>query len=164
MSIEDLNKKDLFIHLASIGFTLGVFGCGLISAVIATLTAGDGSIHFCNPEFLEMIGDPTLAILLQVLAEGLYGVIAFGGTFVYYIEEWGMMKATLSHFLMLSVSFFLMAYFLKWYTIYSPTAILVFSLCFVTAYALIWFLEYLSYKSQIKKINDGLTRLKEEGM
>ena len=110
-----------------------------------------------------MIGDPTLAILIQVLAEGLYGVIAFGGTFVYYIEEWGMLKATLAHFLMLSVSFFLMAFFLKWYTFYSPTAILVFCLCFAAAYFMIWLLEYLSYKSQIKKINDGLTRLKAEG-
>jgi hypothetical protein len=155
-----MSIKDRAIFLSSIGFALGVVLCQIISGVISTLFVADGAIHLCTPEFVEFIGGDIQAFIVQSIVCGLYGSIALGGSTVYYLEKWSMLRAFVAHFLMTVTSYYLTGFFLRWFKLSDIQWCLTWLVIFIVLYTVIWLSNILSYRAQLKKINLELSELK----
>ncbi len=152
--------RDRVVLLSSLGFALGMLSGVIITAMISTASVGDGSLHLFAPEFLEAVGDPVIAFFIQALAVGIYGMIAFGGSSVYYIEEWSELKATLVHFPITVISYYVTGFALRWFSVNNLTECFVVFLIFVVLYVMIWLGHYFYYRSQIETINRELASFK----
>jgi len=155
-----MNFKSRVIFLSSLGFALGMMLGTVITAVTATMEYADGTVYLCSKEFNAFIGDPLLAFVIQALVSGIYGMIGMGGSSVYYIESWSILRATVSHFIATVSCYYMTAFFLRWI---SPSAVsdcFIMFILFLIPYLIIWLSKYLSYKSQINEINKELIILK----
>lgn len=131
------------VILGIIGFGLGL----LISFVVYSITK-DGD---------ERIGE----ILLDFFAGGLYSALALGGSAIYDIEEWSILRCTLTHFIITLLGYYSMGTFQGWLIIgsgifYITTAI------FIIAYILVWIGNALYYANKIKKLNQELEKSKNK--
>ena len=155
-----MNFKSRVIFLSSLGFALGMMLGTVITAVTATMEYADGTVYLCSKEFNAFIGDPLLAFVIQALVSGIYGMIGMGGSSVYYIERWSILRATVSHFIATVSCYYITAFFLRWI---SPSAVsdcFIMFILFLIPYLIIWISKYLLYKSQINEINKELIVLK----
>ena len=155
-----MSFRNRVIFLASIGFALGTLIGTVITAVSATMTYADGTLYLCTKEFNDFIKDPLLAFVVQAVVSGLYGMIAMGGSAVYSIEEWSLLKATVSHFLLTVCCYYITAFFCRWISPANIADCLFMLVLFVIPYLVIWLSSYLSYRSQIMEINRELMEMK----
>ncbi|MBR5420312.1 MAG: DUF3021 domain-containing protein [Lachnospiraceae bacterium] len=147
------------ILFSSIGFGLGVIVGVIICTVSATLSYADGTIHLCSNELLAAVGDPLFAFSIQTFASGLYGVLGFGGSAVYGIEEWGLLKCTLIHYLAVMTGFLILAFSMRWF-MHDVVSLIIMLGIMTAVYMMIWLGNYLSYKAQLNEINRELDELK----
>ncbi|MCR4590802.1 MAG: DUF3021 domain-containing protein [Lachnospiraceae bacterium] len=148
------------IFLSSIGFALGVIMGTIITAVTATMSINDGTMYICAPEFTLLIGDELKAFAIQSVVSGLIGAVNFGGTVAYSIEEWSLVRATSTHFVLCMTSVFTGGFFLKWFSLDNLPEILITFLVMMAAYIMIWLIMYLRYKAEINEINRDLPEWK----
>ena len=148
--------KKMVISLLYIGFSLGFILGVILTSVIVTLYCSDGSLHLYAPGFSKVIRNPLAAFLILSLTCGILGMVMVGSMAFYEIEEWDLLKATLIHFLLSVAGFYLTAFFLRWFSPANTSAVCTSLLMFITVYTGIWFSQYLSYRTQIKEINQKL--------
>ena len=158
-----MNKKKL-IKLSVSGFVLGIVICTAITAV--TSSAGSGSLQFCNPSFADVIGNKTLALILQTLISGIYGAVVMGSSVVYDIEledvkKWSVLKSTVIHCVITFVSYFITGFTLRWFSIKDVKENLIMLTVFVVVYTSIWLFNYLSYRKDVREFNEKLKNLEE---
>ncbi len=147
--------------LGALGFGVGVLAGTVLSAVIAALSSGTTVVQVCTPKFVEaMGGNELLAYTVQALAAGLYGIWAMGSSAVYSIEEWGLLKCTLFHYITTMTLYYVLGFFLRWFTLEDKAAILIFFIALTVMYLIIWLVNYISYSVELKKINSGLESIK----
>lgn len=158
--MKGMSLKDKAIVQGSVGFGLGVIICTVITAVTSTDLYADGTIHLCAREYAEAVGNELTAFVIQSVLLGLYGALGMGGAVVYEIEEWSILRVTLTHFCTLVTAFFALAFYLRWVSITDGKALLELLLMFVIPYAVIWLVNYLAYKLEIRRINDQLAIFK----
>lgn len=155
-----MSLKDRFVVRASIGFGLGILIGTVIAALTGTSEGGDGRLYLCNKEFVDFIGNELIAFLIQSFLCGIQGVVGMGGAVVYEIEKWSTLKATLTHFLAVMISFYCIAFFSRWISVTDANSLIFPLLFMVPPYVFIWLANYLSYKLQINKINEKLNDFK----
>lgn len=156
-----MSFKNRVVLLSSNGFAMGMVICQIISAAISTISLSDGALHLCTVEFVEyMGGNQITAFVIQTIVCGLYGSIAVGGSSVYYLETWSILKATVTHFLMTVISYYVTGFFLRWFSISDISWCLLWLVIFILTYTGIWLSSYLSYRADIRKINMELNALK----
>lgn len=148
--------KKTIISLLYIGFTLGFILGIILTSVIATIAIADNSMHLYTNEFLEFIGNPLTALLIHSFVCGILGMIILGSALLYEIDKWGLLKATIIHFIVIVVSFYSIAFFLRWFEPTDSIAVGTSLVMFIVIYTGIWLVQYLSYKIQIKEINQKL--------
>lgn len=99
------------------------------------------------------------AFILHLVLSGVLGLLAMGGSVVYDIESWGLLKATVSHYVLVMFDYIVVAILLKWYTRVSDLLI---SIVIMTVlYAIIWLFECLVWKKTIREINVELRKMQE---
>ncbi len=135
-----MNIKNKAIFLSMLGFSIGL----LIGAVTYVTFAPDG----------EMLNRG--ALMAQLIGSGIYGAIAMGGSVVYEIESWSLLRATVTHYVTTFASFFVVNFLLKWF---DGLTVLIAFLFFTAAYFIIWIIQYTSWKRQIKRINQELSEM-----
>ena len=148
--------KKMILSRVYIGFTIGFIMGVVFTTIFATHDAADGSVHLYSEELGRIIANPLLAFMIHSFTCGLLGMVAMVSTIVYEIEDWNLLKATFIHFLVCVVSFYLTAFFLGWIKPSDTLDILVLLVFFIASYVIIWLIQYLSYRSQIKEINEKL--------
>ena len=148
------------IMLSSIGFGIGVIMGVMITALTATLTYGDGTLYLCSKELSDSVGSPLLAFTIQAFFSGIYGVLAVGGSAVYGLEEWSVLKCTATHYIAVMCGYFVLAFTMRWFTPKDIDAILTMFIMMTIAYFIIWLINYLSYKAELNEINKELEHLK----
>ncbi len=156
-----MNYKRKFLSRFALGIPLGMILCLLITVLTTTQGADDGKIHFCTSGFVKAVGSESLALIIQEIVTGLYGGIVMGTTVFYDVEHWSILRSTASHFVVTFVSYFITAVSLRWFSTSDIAEILIMFVIMVIGYAIIWLANYLAYRSEIKKINSGLLKLKE---
>lgn len=156
-----MSLKKWAVILGLIGFGMGSVFCTVISTFISTLSAGDGNLYVMSQAYLHRIGNPLIAFLLELFVSGVFVAIEMACTVVYSIESWSILKATLVHLGVCYAAMLPTAFFLGWL---SPGnikgCVIMLSMC-LAGYFMIWLSFYISYKIELKKINDDLSALND---
>lgn len=125
----------------------------LLGAVIGLLIPP--LIHLFGGYSMEWITDGRL-FFLQVIGSGLFGALSMGGSAVYDIESWGLLKATLIHYFVTLGAFILASFLLQWFSL---DVILYAVAAFTVIYFIIWIIQYSIYKKEVKKMNRDLQEM-----
>ena len=157
-----MKLKQKIIILSSFGFGVGVLAGTLLAALLGSLSAGDGTLHLCASELVDAVGNPLTAFIIQALASGLFGVLAVGGSAIYSVEKWSLVKVTVIHYLMVMVGYYVLAFSVHWLSFSDPVPILIIFVMMTAGYVMIWLFNYLSYRKQLEEINKELDEFKHE--
>lgn len=135
------NKKTFKTHLiikSLVGALMTIFIC----VVFTALSISEG----------EMFTDAT-EFVMYYLMSALMGAICMGSSVVYEIESWSLVKVTVTHYVISFVAFFTTSLCLKWF---DNKTLMIALLIFTLAYFLIWLIEYLIWKKEIRNLNREL--------
>ena len=129
------------VILAAVGFVLGILvGLGFLSIT------GVGTYYVQK-------GADGLALYLAL--SGLLGAVGMGGTTIYSLEHWGLLRCTATHFVITLAAYCAVGFTLGWLDLREPVTLLMF-LGYVIAYFIIWLTMCIKYKRQIRRINEAL--------
>ena len=129
------------VILAAVGFVLGILvGLGFLSIT------GVGTYYVQK-------GADGLALYLAL--SGLLGAVGMGGTTIYSMEHWGLLRCTVTHFVITLLAYCAVGSTLGWLDLREPVTLLMF-LGYVIAYFIIWLAMCIKYKRQIRRINEAL--------
>ena len=151
-----MNIKKTILQLLYIGFTLGFFIGVIATALIVTIVTGDGNLHLYTSNFEQAISNPLAAFLIHSITCGILGMVITGAVTIYEIDDWDLLPATIVHFFVILSSFYSTAFFLRWFSPANTKAVSISFAMFIINYTVIWISQYLSYKAQIKEINQKL--------
>ena len=141
---------------APIGITIS-----LIITIIISLCTGHGDFYPAPHELIDWCGNPITAVVVQTICAALMGSIFGGASVIWDMEKWSLLKQSLVHFSVLSVSSFPLAYILNWLPHYLYGA-LGYIGAFLSVYIIIWISIYFSTKSKIKKMNKQLEEMQKK--
>ena len=153
-----MDLKNKFILKFSIGFSLGIIVCTIITSIMTTNTINDGNTYICDPGFIKMIGNELAAFIIQCIVSGIFGALCLSSNIVYELEDWSILKATVTHFLIVMTLFFITGFYLRW--LYPKDYIMngIIILVMIIIYIFIWLTQYISYKKEVKRINKKIKK------
>ena len=97
--------------------------------------------------------------LPYILLSGIPGAVAMGSAVIYEIEKWSIARATATHFLITFAGLYLVGFALEWFRFGEPV-FWIFTGTMIAAYFLVWLVQYLAWKRQVRKMNEGLQKWK----
>jgi len=149
-----VNEERKWLLTACImGFVLGaLIGNGI---VIAFGSSSEG-IVFVSHELARRLGE-TPALIVQTILSGIVGIIGFVSTKVYHSERFSILAATLIHMAISMTALIIVGRYLEWFGD-SLQELLMFLIIPAAMYAMIWFSVYMSYRAEIRRINESLER------
>lgn len=133
------------VILGAIGMILGIF----IGAGFWYLMSGE------VPETSTSLS----AMMLHLLLSGVLGMVANGSSVIYEIEEWSIIRATITHFIIAMGVFYVIAFTLRWFSPSDP-ACWIMSAIMVIVYFTIWMVQSLIFKHKVKRMNEELRKWK----
>lgn len=140
-----------------LGFPLGV-AIGHIFSVLGSLLFGDGGFYPCSPELISYAGNEINAVILQTILCGVVGVSFSAGSVVWEAEGWSILKQTGVYFLINAFVMLPTAYLLNWME-HSVGGFIIYFGIFILYFALIWVIQYFSWKQAVKKMNEKLRKI-----
>ena len=143
-------KKEL-MKRCLMGGPIGLTACVGITIVIS-LIVGDGNYYPVVPELTGICGSEMNAVLVQTIVGILYGAMFGGTSLIWDMENWSLLKQTITHLLVVSITTFPVAYFMHWME-HSILGALSYMGTFLAAYGIIWVSIYLSIRRKLNKIN-----------
>ena len=138
-----MDLKTKFIIRALLGFSLGV----IIGAIMYVLSVGDN-------EPVDKV-----FLLMQLFGSGIMGIVGNGGAIVYDFEDWGLGRATFTHYIITFFTMLSISEILGWF---SHDILLIVVLAFSLVDLIIWGTEYYVWKKEIRQMNRQLGLLKGE--
>ncbi len=97
--------------------------------------------------------------LPSILLSGIPGAVAMGSSVIYGVERWSVARTTVTHFLITFGGLYLVGFALGWFRFGEP-AFWIFTAAMVAAYFLVWLIQYMAYKRQVRKMNEDLRKWK----
>lgn len=143
-------KNKIFIR-ALIGAPIGLTISTIIT-VIFSLIYGAGAYLAVPHDLILTCGSEINAVILQTIFALLYGAMWGGASVIWEIENWSLLKMTLTHLAVCSVASFPIACFMQWMPHNIPGALGFFGL-FFAIYTVIWLSQYCAIKKQVKQMN-----------
>ncbi|HQC54466.1 MAG TPA: DUF3021 domain-containing protein [Clostridia bacterium] len=140
-----------------IGFIIGAI-LGNVITLIFSVAYGEGVKVVFN-SLIDAMGMP-LAITLQTILSGIFGIVCIAGTCVFDIDSWSLLKATVVHAIPVLTVLVIISAVLKWIEFKFVNCVIMIAIG-VVAYALIWLIMYLIWKAEIKKMNEELEEYKK---
>jgi hypothetical protein len=138
-----MDLKTKFIIRALLGFSLGV----ILGAIMYVLSVNDN-------EPVDKV-----YLLMQLFGSGIMGIVGNGGAIVYDFEDWGLGRATFTHYIVTFFTMLSISEILGWF---SHDILLIVVLAFSFVYLIIWGTEYFVWKKEIRQMNRQLGLLKGE--
>ncbi len=151
-------KKQIALR-ALLGFPLGVFIGYTITMVISSIFA-NGFYSPVVPALAEQAGSQINAVWLQYGLTGVLGAVIAAGSLIWEIEHWNIMKQTIVHFILVSVTILPVAYLAKWVA-GTPLSLLSYFGVFAALYFVIWLCMYFVLRNKIKKANQKIQAEKQ---
>ena len=112
-----------------------------------------------NPKALSDGSHSSGIVILNVILSAVFGALCMGGAVVYDIEEWSILRATFTHFVIVFASFNIVGLSLKWFSFGSIEYWIIHAVM-IAAYILIWLIQYLVFKRKVKELNRELKNWK----
>ena len=132
-----MDIKTKFMIRALVGFSLGM----LIGIFTFVASASD------------TLPVDKVYLVLHLILSGLLGVVSNGGAIVYDFEEWSIARATFTHYIISFMTLFVISEMLGWFP---HSVLLIVFIVFSIVYFIIWLSEYLSFKNEVKQMNEEL--------
>ncbi|MCR5098685.1 MAG: DUF3021 domain-containing protein [Lachnospiraceae bacterium] len=153
-----MDTRTRIVYQSVLGVALGmIIGVGLC-AIIGYVQYRE--VSYCAPEFVDYIGDPAKALVIEALICGIMGGIDWGSATVYYLESWSVLRATITHFIVVMVVYYPIAFYLRWLSPSEMTDNMTVFACMCVAYVMIWLSNYLSSRARVREINRDLEEIK----
>ena len=143
-----------FFKRAGVGFSATVFVHMIIAFCI--VQAGGSAVM---QEFSALFADETAAIVVQMLLVSLIGVAFSCGAMIFEIERWSYLLQGAVHFVVTAAVWMPIAW-ACWRPISAKAAILS-GLGWLFTYGVNWFVQYLIYRSKIRKLNERISSFAE---
>jgi hypothetical protein len=99
--------------------------------------------------------------LPQILLGGIPGAIAMGSVVIYDVEEWSILRATVTHFLVAMGAILFGCFVLGWFKPWSTSFWIMLAIEFA-AYLLIWLIMYRCFRAKVRKLNELLKENREK--
>ena len=138
-----MDLKTKFIIRALLGFSLGM----ILGAIMYVLMVSDN-------EPVDKV-----FLLMQLFGSGIMGIVGNGGAIVYDFEDWGLGRATFTHYIVTFFTMLSISEILGWF---SHDILLIVFLAFSFVYLIIWGTECFVWKKEIRQMNRQLGLLKGE--
>ncbi len=136
---------------ALLGAPLGMV-ISMVISIIISLCIGDGNYHAVVPELIEWCGSEINAVMLQYGFSALYGAVWAGASVIWEKDSWSLMRQTVTHLVITSVTTFPVAYLTGWME-HSVKGVMVYYGIFFATYFMIWLFQYLPMKKRIAQFN-----------
>lgn len=136
---------------APIGVTISY-----IITVIVSLCIGDGNYYVAQPQLVTELGGEMNAVLAQIICSLIFGAAYGGGSVIWEMESWSLLKMTVAHLILISVSTFPISYVMHWLP-HNFWGIIIYCAIFFSIYAGIWFAQYFSIKKNIQRLNEEIS-------
>lgn len=150
--------KKLIILRSLLGAPIGLTISYLIPVFIS-LAIGDGNYYPIVPELAETCGSEINAVLLQTFCSLLVGAVCGGASVIWQIEEWSLMRMTVTHLVLCSAAMFPIAYLMQWLP-HNFVGFLRYFGIFFGIYFCIWGSQYVTIKKKLAAINQ---KVRERG-
>lgn len=138
------------------GVPVGI-AIGYMITIFVSLVWADGYYSPCMPELVASMGNEIRAVMLQALLCGVLGGGCAAGSVIWEIEDWSVVRQTGVYFLVICVVMMPTAYFMYWME-HSVAGFFSYFGIFVLLFALIWILQFMLGKRDVKKLNENLYR------
>ena len=99
--------------------------------------------------------------LPSILLGGIPGAIAMGSAVIYDIEEWSLLRATATHFLVVMGVILFACFLLKWFPPWSP-AFWIMLAAELVGYVIIWLIMYYCFRKKVRELNEMLKESREK--
>ena len=143
-------KKKIIQRMVG-GFLLGILIVYFITIIISIMKPG-GQYYPTVPTLTEQLGSEISAVLFQLVLSGIYGAIWAVSSLIWENENWSILKMTLAHFLIASISTLPIAYFAHWRD-HSLVCVASYFAIFIGIYAGIWLSLYGTWKHKVNLLN-----------
>ena len=151
-------KKKGFLR-GLLGFPLGI-AIGHMISILGSLFWGNGAYEPCTPSLIASAGNEIHAVILQTLLCGVVGASFAASSVVWEFENWSIAKQTGCYFFINAVFMLPTAYFLNWME-HSLMGFFAYLGIFILCFAVIWLIQYFSWRHTLKKMNAKLHSLSD---
>lgn len=139
-----------------LGFPIGV-AIGYVITIIISLIWANGYYSPCVPELAIIMGSEIKAVSLQALLSGILGMVFAAISVIWEMENWSLVKQTGIYFIISSLIMLPIAYFTHWMN-HSLKGVLSYFGIFILIFAIIWIVQYIIARRNVKKMNETLCK------
>ena len=107
------------------------------------------------------LNDLTGRDIFMLFVGGLQGAIPMGLTVVYDIEDWSILRSTVTHFIPTMIVFYACSYYMGWLK-FGTTVFWITTVMMIVAYYIIWMSQYLIYLRQVKTMNAKIREFRKK--
>ena len=144
-------KKKVILRCL-IGAPIGLSISFMITLIISVII-NKGEYYPVVPQLTALCGNELNAVIIQAVCSLIYGAAFGGASAIWEVESWSLLKQTVIHCLVISVSMLPIAYCMYWMP-HSFWGIAGYIAIFFFIYFFIWFSQYFAMKKKIQAIND----------
>lgn len=153
-------KKKIVLR-SLLGFPIGI-AMGYVITIFISLGWANGYYAPCVPEMIAVMGNEINAVILQALLCGMLGMGFAACSVIWEMENWSIVKQTGIYFSIISVIMLPVAYFTYWME-HSVMGFLSYFGIFVLIFSIIWMIQFVIGKQNVKRLNESLHRTKDSG-
>ena len=121
-----------------------------------SLIYGDGNYYPVVPALVEQCGNEINAVVAQMIASLLYGAVWAGASVIWEMDDWSLLRQTVTHLLAGSIATFPVAYLMYWMK-HSIAGVVVYFAIFIGIYVGIWITLYSRAKREVTKLNEKVS-------
>ena len=121
--------------------------------IFASLIYGDGNYYPVVPALVEQCGNEINAVMAQMIASLLYGAVWAGASVIWEMDDWSLLRQTVTHLIVGLLATFPVAYLMYWME-HSISGIVGYFAIFIGIYIVIWITIYNRTKREITKLNE----------
>ena len=146
--------KKKVIKRCLIGAPIGL-SISFIITLIISIIINKGEYYPVVPQLTSLCGNELNAVIIQTVCSLIYGAVFGGASAIWEFEKWGLLKQTVIHCLIISVSSFPIAYFMYWMP-HSFWGIAGYIAIFFFIYFFIWISWYFAMRKRIRELNEKI--------
>lgn len=148
--------KKRLIKRGFLGFPIGI-AIGFVLTVMISICVGDGFFYPVTPELITKSGNELNAVIVQTVLCGIIGSVFSMASVIWDIDSWSLTKQSGIYFTISCAVMFPIAYIAHWMK-HSIGGILSYIGIFTIIFIFIWLIQYFSWKSKIKKMNNAVKK------
>lgn len=143
-------KKKIIVQ-GCLGAIIGV-SISFIIPLFISMVIGDGNYYPVALEMQEVYKTQLGAVQIQVVLSLLYGTVWGIAPLVFQVERWSLLRQTITHLALTSLSTFPVAYLCFWMN-HNFESIFIYFAVFFFIYVMIWIFSYMMIRNNIKEMN-----------